>query len=896
MIVENHGLKRGQEAQSDTLRLSQSSNRPVQRGVKHDLSDPHARENEHLEQEAVQGLEHMVMADHGPKKGMAPQFKPQFKPLFFPFAMCLPTFSTPQDHDLKEGHNVTLKAHSQSSPMGRESNDNRDKQKLSHQESSTIDAMSTSPTQSELTSPWPDQWWLEGLSDDMTDLEDPWPDLEGTNDWNNASNKEELNLTDDAPYVTPWGLFGEPQWITELNNAIELEPEKDPFPLVLHQPDKDNEWKSKGELSPQKSNEVSDQKEILSVQSNQCDKEILDQGNPGNESQSANADNNGTTDMSPYQTYQSLKCPTLDDKEGTTIVKSTQLNTSTLPWDKDDAAVDNTIRGRNPHCLHKLIKSSNMTQLWMTQPQSAAHQPEWDRSMMPLLQTSAHYPKTSKQNDRSSSDQCFRTLSESLIQEHADSAKTSLSAMTYGTDSDQSKTPSSNDRRPEKHTLSLTTRTTRTDQSIVPPSPDQKRTALTILGIIVTAILTIVQGNQRHHDTTNRTLDKAVIVTSAKEQMQRTTQDAECPKCGHWMQERPLYKSPPRNATNSSLNSPILLSTPTTPNNTLTTSPCPPPSLIPLLQLRSEDSGSKERLTTNPGKATMSSIHGGATMTAVIPGTVAKQWIVTKITLRTKTITATLGTPVKRWEAAKVVLPMIPRPLTITLMTKTTSNKQGRMSPHHRTSLVDKSMQSSTMSSPTLPANNSPTTPHSKCWGNASLSMILCASASTYVWMALHNDSLGRSKLLTSIMWTWRNFSTTWNGTYAQKVSSTHSTKAAALQSPIPLSMNKEPRSLGPYLANGNNKVNATGQQQQPSTYARGRKPLPSTYSFFKMTGLPPPHFITCSGDSTSHNPKTLSGGKYFDKTTLYTTRSSTLKDTHTQTTDSMLGYVEAST
>jgi len=65
--------------------------------------------------------------------------------------------------------------------------------------------------------------------------------------------------------------------------------------------------------------------------------------------------------------------------------------------------------------------------------------------MMPLLPTSTHYPETSKQNDRSSSTGSLGTLSISLIQEHANSAKTSLSAMTHGTDADQSSTPPSND-------------------------------------------------------------------------------------------------------------------------------------------------------------------------------------------------------------------------------------------------------------------------------------------------------------------------------------------------------------------------------------------------------------------------------------------------------------------
>ena len=72
MIVENHGIEQGQEAQNDTLRLSQTRNKPAQRVVKYNLSDPHTQENEHLDPEEVQGQEHMVMADHGPKKGMAP--------------------------------------------------------------------------------------------------------------------------------------------------------------------------------------------------------------------------------------------------------------------------------------------------------------------------------------------------------------------------------------------------------------------------------------------------------------------------------------------------------------------------------------------------------------------------------------------------------------------------------------------------------------------------------------------------------------------------------------------------------------------------------------------------------------------------------------------------------
>jgi len=44
MIVENHGIEQGQEAQNGMLRLNQIRNKLAQRVVKHDLSDPHTRE------------------------------------------------------------------------------------------------------------------------------------------------------------------------------------------------------------------------------------------------------------------------------------------------------------------------------------------------------------------------------------------------------------------------------------------------------------------------------------------------------------------------------------------------------------------------------------------------------------------------------------------------------------------------------------------------------------------------------------------------------------------------------------------------------------------------------------------------------------------------------------
>ena len=90
MIVENHGSKEGLKAQEGTER---PRTRLVQREVKHGLSNPHTQEDEHLDQEEVQGPERMAVEDHGPKKGMAPQLKPQITPLFFPFATCLPIAS-----------------------------------------------------------------------------------------------------------------------------------------------------------------------------------------------------------------------------------------------------------------------------------------------------------------------------------------------------------------------------------------------------------------------------------------------------------------------------------------------------------------------------------------------------------------------------------------------------------------------------------------------------------------------------------------------------------------------------------------------------------------------------------------------------------------------------------
>ena len=699
MIVENHGIERGQEAQNSTLRLNQSSNKPTQRGVKHDLSDPHARENEHLEQVEVQGLEHMVVEDHGPKKGMTPRLKhmtprlkPQFNPLFFPFATCLPTVSILQNHDLKEECDVTLKAHSQSSPMGREPNGNQNKQELSHQESSTVNAITTSP--------WPDQWRLEGLSNNTPDLTDPWPDTEGIDAWNDDPDIEELDPTENALYATPWGLFGEPRWITEPNDAIEPEPEEDPCPLTLHDPDKDNKSTIEGELSPQKSkleeeptshetSSMSDLKGTLPLQNDQCDQECLNEKNPERQiTGSTSDDEEETTKVDQLPTHQKSTRPTSDNKEETTIEGPTSLDTRTPPRDEEVPATDNATKRGNPHHIHKSISHPGMTPRWMTRQQNTkveqynADKPERDKSMMPLLQTSAHYPKMSKQNDRSLSDRRVGTLSTSSIQEQADNAKRSLSAMTRDTDHDQpvtplitdatatneAETPPSNEQRtanPDSGTMthdtdhdqsatSPMTDATGTDRLKTPPSSDQTRTALTTLGIIVTAILLRVPRNQGRHDITKQTPDKAKIVPIAKEQKRQTTQNVECPGKGHWTQEELQYKNPPSNAPSSPSKSSVPLTTPTTPNNTPTTSPCLLPSLTPPLQPRSEDSGSKEKLTTTPGKAMTSSIHGEAMTTAAIPGTAARQPEATKLTLPNQLTTATPGIPAQRWVAVKV--------------------------------------------------------------------------------------------------------------------------------------------------------------------------------------------------------------------------------------------------
>jgi len=222
--------------------------------------------------------------------------------------------------------------------MGRESNNNQDKQELNHHESSTTDTRPTEPRQSELTSPWPDQWQLEGLGNDMTVRKDPWPDLEGTTDWNNTSDAEEPDPTNNTSYVTPWGLFGEPRWITELGNAIEQDPKETPVPPILQHLNKDMESEQNEELSPQTSNDGSERKETLSLQNDpqtynvQNNQEHQNERSPECQTTSLTSDDKEGMTKINHLTHQESKCPTLDNKERTTISKPMPLKVQAPPW------------------------------------------------------------------------------------------------------------------------------------------------------------------------------------------------------------------------------------------------------------------------------------------------------------------------------------------------------------------------------------------------------------------------------------------------------------------------------------------------------------------------------------------------------------------------------------
>jgi len=91
--------------------------------------------------------------------------------------------------------------------------------------------------------------------------------------------------------------------------------------------------------------------------------------------------------------------PTLDDKEGTPVCEPTQLDTRVLFQNKDVLAINDATKEQELDRAHELIKHPAMTQQWMTRPQSNTGRPKWEQTMMPQLQTNAHYPKTSKQDN-----------------------------------------------------------------------------------------------------------------------------------------------------------------------------------------------------------------------------------------------------------------------------------------------------------------------------------------------------------------------------------------------------------------------------------------------------------------------------------------------------------------
>ena len=302
MIVENHGSKEGLKAQKKAENAQKPWNRLVQREVKHGLSDPHTQEDKHLDQEEVQGPEHMVMEDHGPKKGMAPRLKPQMMPLFFPFATCLPTASAlPREYKGTE--------QDQSLPLSTALNTTES----SIQDSLIINTEPTKLTHWELKSLWPNQWQSEEQENCITAQGDSGLDPEGTELRDDPPDWEETKDTNDTPDTILWELIEKPRWISELDNTSELEPEEDPSPLRMqHQ---GYESKLEGELSPHKSNDKSGRQEMLSLQTwNKCKPQI----------------NDHSIKRSLMNKASSL---TSDDKEGTTDPEQSQpQNMITQQW------------------------------------------------------------------------------------------------------------------------------------------------------------------------------------------------------------------------------------------------------------------------------------------------------------------------------------------------------------------------------------------------------------------------------------------------------------------------------------------------------------------------------------------------------------------------------------
>ena len=508
-------------------------------------------------------------------------------------------------------------------------------------------------------------------------------------------------------------------------------------------------------------------------------------------------------------------------------------------------------------------------QPWKTLTRQWNDMKQRDSNESPMLQTSAQYSETSKTIGCPTTYRSIRMQSRSPIQEPDDQTMASLSPPDgAGTDhTNTSRSVNQNNPGIVQH-------------SKTPLDHNAKLTALTIWSLMVTAMLLKVLTQPQTAYSTSTDQGDTLVARNTLTKEQETIPEPE--RTDNKRIEEMRYKSSARSTTNSPFQTLNIDSTLPTPDYPPVNSPCLLPSSIPLLQLRSEDSGSKDKLTTKPGKATTSSIPGGATTTTPTPGAVTKQWKTTKITIKTKMPKAAqLGTPARQWEAMKAKLPTtLTYQTTLATAQTTKPTKNGCTSPRLGTSRPAKDTPNLTMSSLMLYASDSPITPRSECWGNASPPMISPDSANTSVWMEQPNDSREKYKPSTSTTWTWKNSFTIWTGTCAQKASSTHSMKAAASPNLTRHCTNKEPRSLGPYPTNGHDDANGSGQQQRPSTFASVKKLLHCTYSSFRMTGSPPLPCTTYNASSTSHNPRTHSGGKCFSKTSNYTTRSSISKDT----------------
>ena len=169
----------------------------------------------------------------------------------------------------------------------------------------------------ELESPWPDQWQSEEQENHIAAQRGSGLDPEGTELRDDPPDWEETINTNDTPDVIPWGLMGEPHWISELDNASEPEPEEDPF--LLRMQHLGYELKLEEELFPHQSNDNLDWKETLSLQPQSEHKpQIKDQRSLTNKaSSSASDDKKGTMKIN----NQTWKDPKSEDKEGTTNPK-----------------------------------------------------------------------------------------------------------------------------------------------------------------------------------------------------------------------------------------------------------------------------------------------------------------------------------------------------------------------------------------------------------------------------------------------------------------------------------------------------------------------------------------------------------------------------------------------